>query len=193
MKAFPAIICLGLITGASAMAEDKPLFDFNDPQAAACWLAIHDVVMGGASTGGMEATEEGTLLFAGNVSLENNGGFASIRSLPRELNLGAYSGIIIRLRGDGKRYKLNLKTDSSFDGIVYRVHFETNEGEWQALRFPFSEFRASFRGRTVPDAPPLDPARITSVGLLISDKQEGPFRLEMAWIGAYSERGLEEH
>jgi len=71
------------------------------------------------------------------------------------------------------------------------VPFETREGEWQTLRFSFSEFRASFRGREVPQAPPLDPARIASFGLLISDKQAGPFRLELAWIGAFSKRNAD--
>jgi hypothetical protein len=150
-------------------------------------VAVHDVVMGGVSSGGIERTEHGSMLFEGVVSLENNGGFASIRSKPEEWNLDAHDGIVIRLRGDGKRYKLNLRTDSSFDGILYRVPFETREGEWQELRFPFSDFVASFRGRAVPDAPPLDPARIVSFGFLISDKQEGPFRLEITQIGAYAE------
>ena len=168
------------------MAEDKMLYDFTDPRAAADWMAIHDVVMGGVSSGGIESTEAGSMLFEGIVSLENNGGFASIRSRPKAWNLGAYDGIAVRLRGDGKSYKLNLKTDSSFDGILYRVSFEAIEGEWQTLRLPFSEFRASFRGRVVPEAPELDPARIVSLGLLISDKQEGPFRLEIDRIGAYS-------
>jgi len=174
------------------MAEDKLLYDFTDPQASVGWRAIHDVVMGGISSGGMERTGDGTLLFEGEVSLENNGGFASIRSGPRKWDLGAYDGLVIRVRGDGKRYKLNLKTDSSFDGILYRVAFETSEGEWQTLRLPFSGFRANFRGRAVPEAPPLDPARITTVGLLISDKQEGSFRLEIASIGAYSEQDQEQ-
>jgi hypothetical protein len=169
------------------MAEEKILYDFTDAQAVADWVAIHDVVMGGVSSGGIESTETGSMLFGGIVSLENNGGFASIRSLPKNRDLGAYEGIVVRLRGDGKSYKLNLKTDSTFDGILYRVSFDTIEDEWQTLRFPFAEFRASFRGRAVPDAPELDSARIVSVGLLISDKQEGPFRLELDRIGAYSE------
>jgi hypothetical protein len=170
------------------MAEDMMLYDFSDPEAATGWRAIHDVVMGGISSGGIEATTEGSMLFKGVVSLENSGGFASIRSGSRKWDLSACDGIVIRFRGDGKRYKLNLKTDSSFDGIMYRVSFETAEGEWRELRFPFTEFSATFRGRSVPDAPPLDPARIASVGFLISDKQEGPFRLELGSIGAYSER-----
>ena len=191
MKAPVIIASLILLTGAGAVAEENLLYDFADQEVAVEWTAINDVVMGGVSSGGIRATENGTLLFAGNVSLENNGGFASARSRPRQWDLGSYSGIEIRVLGDGKRYKLNLRADSAFDGIMYRVPFETREGEWQTLRFSFSEFRASFRGREVPQAPPLDPARIASFGLLISDKQAGPFRLELAWIGAFSERNAD--
>ena len=191
MKSYACAASLILLTGATAMVEENLLYDFAAPQAASEWSAINDVVMGGVSSGGVRTTGDGTLLFAGNVSLENNGGFASIRSRPRAWDLGSYSGIAIRFLGDGKRYKLNLKTDSALDGIMYRATFETREGEWQTLRFPFSGFKASFRGREVPDAPPLDPAGIASFGLLISDKQAGPFRLELAWIGAFLERNTD--
>jgi monofunctional biosynthetic peptidoglycan transglycosylase len=176
-----------LIAGSSAMAETRKLYDFEDAGAGADWMAIHDVVMGGVSSGGMKTTDDGTAIFAGRVSLENNGGFASIRSRPAEWDLEAYSGVEVRVRGDGRIYKLNLKTDTSFDGVQYRTSFVTREGEWQTLRIPFTRFQPSFRGRPVPQAPPLDPARIISFGVLISDKQDGPFRLEIDWIAAYSE------
>jgi monofunctional biosynthetic peptidoglycan transglycosylase len=183
----PLIVACSIFTGVATMADEKVLYDFKEAEAAADWSAIHDVVMGGVSSGGVEATGEDTLLFVGEVSLENNGGFASIRSDPGKRDLGAFQGIEIRVRGDGQRYKLNLKTDAAFDGIQYRVAFQTEVGEWQTLRFPFTDFFASFRGRTVPDAPALDPSRITSFGFLISDRQAGPFRLEIDLILAYSE------
>jgi monofunctional biosynthetic peptidoglycan transglycosylase len=164
----------------------KRLYDFSNPQATVGWTAVNDVVMGGISSGGMGTTEHGTALFAGRVSLENNGGFASVRSRLRRCDLGAYSGVTMRFCGDGRRYKLDLKTDSPLDGILYRTPFETSKGEWQTRYFPFSKFKASFRGRRFAEAPPLDPARITSIGVLISDKQAGQFRLEIAWIAAFS-------
>jgi len=167
------------------MAETQTIYDFSDPRAAAGWMAINDAVMGGVSSGGMRATGEGTVVFSGIVSLENNGGFASLRSRPQQRHLGDSAGIEIRIRGDGRRYKLNLWTDAYLDGVSYRVAFETSGEGWQTLRFPFSDFQASFRGRAVPDAPALDPAKIASIGFLISDRQAGPFHLETARIDAY--------
>ena len=184
LRYLTALLVLNLGAGIG-MAEQEPLYDFSDPRATADWTAINDGVMGGVSSGGVRSTDDGTALFSGRLSLESNGGFSSIRSRPRRWDLGERSGIAIRIRGDGRAYKLNLRTDASFDGIVYRVPFTTIEGDWQTLLISFEEFQASFRGRAVPEAPPLNPARITSFGVLISDKQEGPFRLEIAWIAAY--------
>jgi monofunctional biosynthetic peptidoglycan transglycosylase len=158
------------------------LFDFGTEGHAAEWAAINDVVMGGVSTGKLRPTSQGTAVFTGRLSLENNGGFASVRSHARQRDLSAYQGIALRVRGDGGRYKLNIKTDSRFDGLQYRHSFETTADEWQTVFLPFGEFVPTFRGRIVPDAPPMDLSRITSLGLMISDKQAGPFRLEVESI-----------
>ena len=120
------------------------------------------------------------------VSLENGGGFASVRSRPREHDLGGCSVLELRIRGDGRRYKINLKTDLREDGLLYRAVFETREDEWQTLRLPFEEFLPTFRGRIAREAPPLDLSCVASLGLMISDRQAGPFRLEIARIGAYA-------
>ena len=57
-------------------------------------------------------------------------------------------------------------------------------GTWTEMDFAFEEFVPTFRGRVLRDVEPLDPSRIATVGFLISDKQEGPFRLDLAWIHA---------
>lgn len=171
------------------MAEPtgRLFFDFADEAVIDAWVAVNDAVMGGVSTGRLEATGNGTAAFTGLVSLENDGGFASVRSRPREHDLGGCAGLELRVRGDGRRYKINLKTDPLPDGVLYRAVFETREDEWQTLRLPFVKFLPAFRGRIVPEAPPLDPSRVRSLGLMISDRQAGPFRLEIARIAAYAD------
>jgi len=49
--------------------------------------------------------------------------------------------------------------------------------------------RASFRRRWLTNAPPLNPARVSSVSFLISDPPTGPFQLEVAWIKAATASG----
>lgn len=163
------------------------LFDFADSQAAREWASIDDTVMGGVSTSRIESTGEGSVTFAGNVSLANNGGFASVRSEARARNLSGFAGISLRIRGDGNRYKVNLKHDASFDGVLYRAAFETARGEWQTVRLRFEDFVPTFRGRVIRDAEPLHRERIVSIGLMISDRQAGPFRLEVARIEAFED------
>lgn len=163
------------------------LFDFSSEDDLAAWYAINDGVMGGVSSGRMTRTADGTAAFEGRVSLENNGGFASVRSRSQQIDLSEYAGLRVRVRGDGRRYKINLKTDTSFDGLLYRVAFDTQADRWQTVDVPFGDFESTYRGRVVEDAHALDLARVRSLGLMISDKQAGLFALGIRWIDAFSE------
>jgi NADH dehydrogenase [ubiquinone] 1 alpha subcomplex assembly factor 1 len=170
--------------GLAVAAEQMMIFDFGRADAVQRWQSIDDGVMGGRSASQLRI-EDGVAVFTGMVSLENNGGFASVRSAPGQYDLGTYAGIALRVRGDGKRYQLNLRTDTQFDGVNYRATFATEAGQWLTLRLPFSEFLPSFRGQQLKDAAPLDTRRIVTFGLLIADQLAGPFRLELEWLGGY--------
>ena len=177
------LVLLALVVPAS---ESSPLviFDFSRSDDISAWVSVNDVVMGGQSSGELEGTSEGTALFSGSVSFENGGGFASVRTRPKRHDLHQHDGLRLRIRGDGRLYKLNLKLDGYLDGVMYRAIFQTKADDWQTIFLPFSQFEPTFRGRSAPDAPTFDASRIASFGLMISDRQEGPFRLELAWIRA---------
>ncbi len=176
-----ALIAAGIVT---AMAADRELLgEAATPRLE--WRSIDDVVMGGVSRSEARLTADGALRFSGVVSLENNGGFASIRSEPVKLDLSGAQGLRLRVKGGGKGFKLNLKTEAGFDTVQYQAPFMAPE-EWGTVTLPFAAFRAVFRGRPVPNAPALDPARIVTLGFLISERQEGPFLLEIASITAYT-------
>jgi monofunctional biosynthetic peptidoglycan transglycosylase len=172
--------------GSTIVAEElTTIIDFSSAEGRHRWRIVNDGVMGGLSQSQMKLTAEQTGVFEGTVSLENNGGFASVRTEPADFGLAEFNGLELRFRGDGKRYQLRLRTDQTWDGIAYRTSFETVAREWATVRLDFQEFIPSFRGRRVSDAPALDPARIRQIGFLISDNQEGEFRLELASIKAY--------
>ncbi len=159
-----------------------PLFDFTDPSAANAWQAIDDRVMGGMSRSTMRHDPAGHAVFEGTVSLERNGGFASVRSSPGERGLAGAKACLIELRGDTQQFKLSLLTDDGFDSLNYQASFTPQGTDWQTLRLPLVAFRASFRGREVIGAPPLDPARIRQVGLLFAARRAGPFQLHIRRI-----------
>jgi monofunctional biosynthetic peptidoglycan transglycosylase len=150
------------------------------------WASIDDVVMGGVSTSEM-VLADGYASFQGTVSFENNGGFASVRSRPDRHDLSTCDGLVLKVRGDGRRYGFRLRTSASFDGVSYQAELAPPAGEWQEVRLPFEAFGPVFRGRRVADHPPLDPAEIRTLGILIA-RQKGPFRLDIAWLGCYRDR-----
>lgn len=157
------------------------IFDFAADAEA--WPSIDDGVMGGVSSSAM-VIEGGVASFRGEVSFANNGGFASLRSRPQARDLSACEGLVLRVRGDGRRYGLRLRTDAAFDGVSYQAELQPPAGEWVEVALPFTAFDPVFRGRRVADHPPLDPARVTTFGLIIA-RQEGPFRLDVANISGF--------
>jgi len=159
------------------------LFDFSDPATVDAWAAIDDRVMGGISRSRLRHDPAGHAVFEGTVSLERNGGFASVRSSPCVLGKPSATACVIEVRGDGKQLKLSLLTDDGFDSLNYQASFVPKGTDWQSLHLPLADFHASFRGRVVTGAPPLDPARIHQVGLMIAARQAGAFELDIRQIG----------
>jgi hypothetical protein len=160
------------------------LFDFQTATPGPTWEVVNDSVMGGVSTSQFQVLSNGYAVFSGTVRLEHNGGFASVRSSPVHENLTGLDAFLLRVRGDGRRYKFSARTGAGFDTPLYQCGFTTQPGQWTEHRLALDDFIPTFRGRILTDEPPLDPARVQSVGFLISDKQAGPFRLEIGWIKA---------
>jgi len=171
--------------GESVEKSERTIFDFESLATRGEWISVNDNVMGGVSTGEALLDGDGALVFRGVVSLENDGGFASIRSRPGTWDLSEFDRLRIRVRGDGHRYACNLRTDVVILAGSYQVRFETKKGEWQEIDLPFDTFAATSFGEVVPDAPALEPGAIRSFGFSISDGQAGPFELEVDWIAGF--------
>jgi hypothetical protein len=159
---------------------------FDTPASTKNWESINDGVMGGVSIGRLRFDMAVHAVFEGKVSLENNGGFASVRA--SRLDLGCSDTVAYGLTawGDGHTYKLNLRTDSGFDGVNYQAVFTPAPGLWTQIVLPVTAFEPNFRGRKVPGASALLPQAVKQVGLMISDKQAGVFRLMVKTIEATS-------
>lgn len=118
------------------------------------------------------------MVFEGEVSLENNGGFASFRGPVRFQAESA--ALLLTVRGDGQRYKLTLKVDDRTSTPQYQTAFVAPR-DWQTLRFEAVNFAASYRGRAIV-APIVRFVDVQYIGLLVSDKQSGPFKIELKGI-----------
>lgn len=175
--------CLAITMKADA-ASDQIIFDFQTATNHPAWQIVNDDVMGGMSTSRFQTLTNGGAIFSGVVSLENNGGFASVRSQPVRADLTGCDSFLLRVRGDGRCYKFSIRTESGIDTPLYQIAFTAKRGEWEEHRLPFKDFVPTFRGRILTGVPPLNPAKVTSVGFVIADKQNGPFQLEIDWIKA---------
>ncbi len=150
------------------------------------WFPVNDDVMGGISRCRYTPTSKGTALFEGALSLENNGGFATIRSPAADLGLDDADGVVLRVRGDGRTYTFSaLKRDARNEINLWRVDFDTVAGEWLDVRLSFEALTHSVMGFRVPNAPDLDPATIRSFAIGIADKDTTPFRLEIDSITSF--------
>jgi len=158
------------------------LLDFDDPVSTLGWTSVNDVVMGGDSCSQFNFNPDGYAEFSGEVSLKNNGGFASIRSAPSNYSIVNIKNLCLCILGDGHRYKLNLRMDNYPDGINYQALF-TPPGEWSEVIFSYDDFKPCFHGSPV-SAPPLDFSRINQISFMIGDRQEGSFTLLVRWLRA---------
>ena len=168
------------------------LFDFAQSSDASKWQIVNDGVMGGRSSSqasivksdSVETIETGAgiMRFAGTLSLENNGGFASVRSRSSgSLGLDPGQTIVLRVKGDGRRYTFNLYTPDRRTAFSYQMEFDTTAGQWTEIRLPVDKFVAHSFGRPIPSIK-LTPSQVQSVGILLGDKNPGAFEILVDWI-----------
>ncbi|SDN46801.1 CIA30 family protein [Vreelandella arcis] len=158
---------------------------FNEVDEQQRWYSVDDGVMGGESQSQFSVVD-GEGCFHGEVSLENGGGFASVRRKPNgfEPTLANALGLALTVRGDGRTYQLRLKSTSLGDASAYRVKFTPSQNAWETLHFPWDTFEAVRRGTVLTDAPPLHPSDLTQVGFLIADRTAGSFCLQLTRMDA---------
>jgi NADH dehydrogenase [ubiquinone] 1 alpha subcomplex assembly factor 1 len=167
-----------------AVAEKplQPLLDFVGPDAAQKWQAVNDGVMGGVSEGRFKITADKTMEFSGRLSLENNGGFASVRTKLTNFDIHGGDTLVVRVKGDGREYVLNIYTKSRRMAFSYRAPLPTTRDEWTEVSVPLDEFIPTSFGNRVQGMGPVEPDQINSLGFMLSDKQPGPFKLEVEWM-----------
>lgn len=157
----------------SAMSS-QTIFDFTTKSDIQDWIIVDDVVMGGESSGTFKLNADGYGVFEGSVSLENNGGFSSVRYRFGKLEVKGYTKISIKLRGDGKSYQFRIKSNS-VDYYSYISTFSTS-GEWQKIEIPLKDMYPSFRGRKL-DQSNFSNDYIEELSFLIGNEKVEKFKL----------------
>ncbi len=166
---------------APATNDSRTLFDFSEAPDIENWRIVVDGVMGGRSTGQLEQRQD-VMVFTGETSLENNGGFSSIRAPVPAGSLAGYDALRVRVKGDGRTWILGARGRSGMGADSYWSRFETSAGEWQTVTVPIAEMVRQYFGTPIRGR--LQPSGVRGVEFYIYDKQAGPFRLEVDEIEA---------
>lgn len=161
----------------------------------------------------LELSEAGTGIFSGHIDTTtpkdgkiDQAGYANMTTVERTKSFfrldpyqwGAYTHMVFRVRGDGRTYLINLSMEKDMDMAFFDVHsynLYTRGGPyWQYTKIPFSKFVYASKA-TVQDAQgPLLLNNVLRVGITLADKINGPFRLEIDYIGCmFDETHEEEH
>jgi len=175
------LISLFLIGTLFMGAEDVSI-DFGTKKVNQGWYVVNDGVMGGLSQGNITYTDDG-LLFEGNISLENNGGFSRFISGRTDFNLQDYNAIEIRIKADARKYAFVLQNTQVYYRPTWRVEFTGNGQEWQTIRMPLEDFNKAVMAR--PTGQKMNPDMLSSIrwmGIILYDKKSGPFKMELDYI-----------
>ncbi len=183
-----ALVVASALSLCSVVAAQPVNIEFDD--GVARWRSVLDGVMGGRSTGRVTQPEAGILRFSGELSLENNGGFSQTQTAVPEASLKDAIGIEARIRGDGRTYQFDVRcSDVRMMAGSFQTKFDTVAGEWVTIRLPFEQFRLYSFGRLVSNAPKLNPARVESIGVTLSDKKAGAFQIDIDFVRSITPEG----
>jgi NADH dehydrogenase [ubiquinone] 1 alpha subcomplex assembly factor 1 len=152
------------------------LFKFSSTSDWSVWEIENDVVMGGKSTSDLSRSKEGHAVFTGFVSLENNGGFASMQYHFESKDISGYEKAIILLKGDGKEYQFRIKANLN-EKAAYVYNFKTS-GEWQTIEIPLNKMEPTFRGNKL-KTPNFSADKLQEIRFMIGNGKAESFRLEI--------------
>lgn len=163
-----------------ALVSLMVLSDFSANSTVEGWYVVNDGVMGGLSEGAFSVHQEGYAVFEGDVSLENNGGFTSVRHDFETRSIKGKKVMKITLKGDGKNYQFRTREEGG--RFQFKYGFETS-GEWETIEIPLQEMTPTWRGRR-PNVPNFSGKTIQQVGFLIANKKNESFKLliKKIWV-----------
>ena len=154
--------------------QSNLIFKFSTTANIQDWIVVDDVVMGGESASSFRLNSDGNGVFEGTISLDNNGGFSSVKYRFPKKQIKQFTKVVLRVQGDGKQYQFRIKSDSG-EYYSYISSFLTN-GSWQEIEIPLKDFYPSFRGRKL-NQPNFSKDAIEEITFLIGNKKKEHFKL----------------
>ena len=163
------------------LSSTSLLIDFGSNKSGDNWYVTNDGVMGGLSKGNAVLSEN-SILFSGDVSLKNNGGFTKIDSPYGTFDLSGYSSVTIRAKGEGHVAAFQLDRHQRFYLPSLKVMLEPT-GEWKDYTFDLSDFKETQMGKWTGNT--MNKEELSSIirmGFIMSNKTDGAFKWEIDYI-----------
>lgn len=159
--------------------------DFGTNKEGQHWKVINDRVMGGLSLSSIVLHDE-SLVFKGMLSLENNGGFSLVRSPVKLIDLSHFSFVRLRFRSFGRSFAIRMAISERYDHPNFKHYFSSTTNAWEEVVLKltdFEEFRLGEKtGKTMTYE---DLKKIITIGIIINDNKQGPFKIEIDRIAFY--------
>lgn len=166
------------------MTSTTAQFNFGTQHNTDVWRVVNDDVMGGVSKSKVEV-KENSILFSGTTSLDNNGGFSSIRTTFPKGDLKDCKTMTIKFRSPNtnRSFGLSLKDSQKYYIPYYKFMFQPKSDDWQVLKVNLKDFGYYKISEKIGNEMPLDFLEdVFNIALILSDGKEGTFQIEIDYI-----------
>jgi len=163
-------------------SENSYKIDFGLSKEGQDWMIVNDDVMGGLSESTITFNNN-SILFKGNISLRNNGGFASIRGPKDIFNLSNFTKVKIKFKSKGRDFAFRLATSELYFKPNYKHNFSSTSQEWEIAELKLADFKEYTLGKI--SGTNLSKQKMRNIirfGVMLNDKKEGPFEIEIDYI-----------
>ena len=163
-------------------AQPTLSIDFGQSKMGRDWQVILDGVMGGRSQGDA-LLKENSLYLKGKVSLENNGGFVSLKGPFKSIDLSSFKTLKIRLKSTGIAFAVTLETDRAFYRPYFKQAIQVESNDWEIISLDINDFLKYRMGRFNNDQITVDDLkRVLRIGFISNEKKAGNFEFEVDYI-----------
>jgi hypothetical protein len=147
------------------------------------WVVLSDNVMGGVTKSNLEYTDT-SMVLSGNISLDNYGGFSSVKTKFNRFDLSEYSGVHLRYKSTNQGFAFTLENSRNWTQPYFKGELSiSKENTWTETTIYFKDFKEYQIGE--PTGNNLNPSilkGIVRLGVITTEKREGPFSLEVDYI-----------
>jgi monofunctional biosynthetic peptidoglycan transglycosylase len=160
------------------------IIDFgNSAEKNQEWVLLSDNIMGGITKSKIEYTINSVIL-SGNISLDNYGGFSSIKTKYKRVDLSKYIGIKIKFKSTNQKFAFTLEDNQNWTQPNYKCEFSPKKDDtWEEVIIYFKDFQEIVIGEptgNMMESKSLN--NIVRMGIMTYEKKEGHFSLEVDYI-----------